>query len=270
MSGLGAGAARTVSDYIRAELAEVEPVGSGRLLGRAPVTPHLRNAAGGMRTGALLTLIDFAGGFAAGLASLPTGWVVTTSLHARLVAVAHVGPLRVDAEVARAGRASVVTPVMVRDEGAGEAVVARAVLTSAVLVPEGGPPQWERPARITVGTGSADPPPMPEWLGARVVGPDALEIGLEDRLRNPWGILHGGVVAMLVDLAAEHATGGITTDVVLHYLAPNRTGPVRAEVRPLVRRSDGTVCRVEVTDTAADRVTAVAITTSAPAPPPRP
>ena len=88
----------------------------------------------------------------------------------------------------------------------------------------------------------------------------------EDRLRNPWGILHGGVVAMLVDLAAEHATGGVTTDVVLHYLAPNRTGPVRAVVRPVARRSDGTVCRVEVTDTAADRVTALAITTSGPRP----
>ena len=128
MSGLGAEAARSVSDYIRAELAEVEPVGSGKLIGRAPVAPHLRSAAGGMRTGALLTLVDFAGGFDAGLASLPEGWVVTTSLHARLLATHHVGPLRVDAEVARAGRTSVVTPVTVHDEGAGDAVVARAVL----------------------------------------------------------------------------------------------------------------------------------------------
>lgn len=266
MNELGAAAARTVSDYIRAELAEVEPVGSGRLIGRAPVAPHLRNAVGGMRTGALLTLIDFAGGFDAGLASLPDGWVVTTSLHARLLTPAHVGPLRVDAEVARAGRSSVVTPVTVRDEGADDAVVARAVLTSAVLVPAGGPPQWERPARIAVGSPTADPRPTAEWLGIRVVSPTTLDIDLDDRLRNPWGILHGGVVAMLVDLAVEHTTGGITTDIVLHYLAPNRTGPVRAEVRPIARRSDGIVARVEVTDTAADRVTAVAVTTSSPHP----
>ena len=67
---------------------------------------------------------------------------------------------------------------------------------------------------------------------ARRSATDAVEIDLADRLRNPWGILHGGVVATLVDLAAEHATGGgCTTDVVLHFLAPNRVGPVRATAR---------------------------------------
>ena len=48
---------------------------------------------------------------------------------------------------------------------------------------------------------------------------------LAESLRNPWGILHGGAVASLIDLTAEHVTGGITTDVVLHFLAPNRVGP---------------------------------------------
>lgn len=264
MSGLGAGAVRSVTDFVRAEMTEPEPVGSGRMVGRAPVAAHLRNAVGGMHTGALLTVIDFAGGLAAGLAALPEGWVVTTSLHARLLATTHSGPLRFDAVVARAGRASVVTPVTVHDEGAADAIVARALLTSAVLVPAGGPPQWERPARIVPAVGPDAPPPISEWLGSRVVAAGTVEIDLEDRLRNPWGILHGGVVAMLVDTAAEEATAGTTTDVLLHYLAPNRTGPVRAEARAVARRTDGTVCRIEVTDTAAARVTAVAVTTSAP------
>ena len=57
--------------------------------------------------------------------------------------------------------------------------------------------------------------------------------------------------------------GGIVTDVVLHFLAPNRVGPVRAEVRVLGSRADGTICRVEVRDAGADRVTAVAIATAA-------
>ena len=95
-------------------------------------------------------------------------------------------------------------------------------------------------------------------------GDHAVEIDLADGLRNPWGILHGGVVATLVDLAAEHATNGAhTTDVVLHFLAPNRVGPVRAIARALGQRSDGTVLRVEVRDEGADRTTALAIVTAA-------
>jgi acyl-coenzyme A thioesterase PaaI-like protein len=82
---------------------------------------------------------------------------------------------------------------------------------------------------------------------------------LADGLRNPWGILHGGVVASLVDAAAEHASGGrATADVVLHFLAPNRVGPVRATARDL-----GTDrYRIEVRDVGSDRVTAVAVATS--------
>ena len=87
---------------------------------------------------------------------------------------------------------------------------------------------------------------------------------LAEQLRNPWGILHGGAVASLVDIAAEHASGGVTTDVVLHFLAPNRVGPVRATAEPVGarRRADGTVMRVEVRDVGADRVTALAIATA--------
>ncbi len=97
------------------------------------------------------------------------------------------------------------------------------------------------------------------------VGADAVEIDLADELRNPWGILHGGVVATLVDLAAEHASGGgYTTDVVLHFLAPNRVGPVRAIARVLGARADGKVLRVEVRDVGAQRTTALAIVTAAP------
>ena len=107
-------------------------------------------------------------------------------------------------------------------------------------------------------------PPVAEWLGARAVDGATIEIELADDLRNPWGILHGGVVASLVDLTAEHATrGGRTTDVVLHYLAPNRVGPVRATARRLGRRADGDVVRIAVRDEGAQRTTAVAIATCA-------
>jgi uncharacterized protein (TIGR00369 family) len=250
---------RDVGRYISADLWETE---SGRIAGRATRLDHLRGPSGGVRAGALLTLLDFAGGVCGGLASLPDGWVVSTNLAARMLPRVQRGPLRIESDVLRRGRNNVVTSVRILDEGADDALVADGVLTSAILVPEAGPPVWERPLRITLTDAPGPRPLMHEWVGARTPDAQTIEIDLADDLRNPWGILHGGVVATMVDLATEHATGAATTDVVLHFLAPNRVGPVRARALPLGARSDDEVCRVEVRDEGADRLTALAITTA--------
>jgi uncharacterized protein (TIGR00369 family) len=247
---------RGVSRYVRVDLREGD---AGHMVGHAPASAHLRGRHGGMRAGALLTLLDNVGGICAGLAALPDGWVVSTNLAARTIALTHTGPLRIDADVLRRGRNNVVTAVQIHDEGAADALVADGVLTSAILVPENGPPRHRRPLMLDAGPPPSGPEPLDEWLGVRTVAPDTVEIDLADELRNPWGILHGGVVATLVDIAAEHTTGGVTTDVVLHFLAPNRVGPVRAAVRSIGTRSDGEVCRVEVRDEGGDRLTGVAI-----------
>jgi uncharacterized protein (TIGR00369 family) len=253
---------REVSNYVGVTLREVDDL---VIAGHAPIAPHLCGPGGAVRSGVLLTMLDNVGGLNGGLAALPDGWVVSTNLAARVVARARRGPLRLDSRVLRRGRNSVVTEVGIRDEGAQDTLVASGVLTSAILVPENGPPQWERPVELgTLDGGTSPKPTVGEWLGARTIDDDTLEIDLADELRNPWGILHGGVVASLVDLTAEHATrGGWTTDVVLHYLAPNRVGPVRARARVLGRRSDGDVVRVEVRDEGAARTTAIAIATCA-------
>jgi uncharacterized protein (TIGR00369 family) len=263
----GSGNGREVGYFVGVTMREVADL---QLEGRAEIRPHLRGPSGGLRTGALLTMLDNVGGLNGGLAALPDGWVVSTNLAARVTAIARLGPLRIDSRVLRRGRNNVVTSVQIFDEGADEMLVASGVLTSAILVPENGPPQWSRPVVLEPPPGQVaiDMPAMPEWLGIRPAGEHALEIDLADGLRNPWGILHGGVVASLVDLTAEHAAGGTTTDVVLHFLAPNRIGPVRAQARVLGERSDGTVVRIEVRDEGAGRTTAIAIATSAPAAPP--
>jgi uncharacterized protein (TIGR00369 family) len=255
---------RDVSRYVRVEMQEVEGTAAGPVLvGRAPAAEHLRGPSGGVRGGALLTLLDNVGGLCGGLAALPEGWVVSTNLSARSVRLQHVGPFRIDARVLRQGRASVVTAVDIRDEGADDALVMDGVLTSAILVPQNGPPKWDRPLRLDPGEAPAEAPPhIPDWLGVRAVDGLTLEMPLRDTLRNPWGILHGGAVASLIDCTAEHATGGITTDVVLHFLAPNRAGPVRAVAEVIGQRADGTVLRVEVRDEGAARVTAVAVVTA--------
>jgi uncharacterized protein (TIGR00369 family) len=262
---------REVSRYVRVELHEVQPAadGSPRIEGHAPASAHLRGPGGGVRAGALLTMLDNVGGLCGGLAVLPDGWVVSTNLSARVVRLDHTGPFRIDARVLRQGRASVVTAVEIRDAGERDALVVDGVLTSAVLIPENGPPRWARPLVLGAGPPLVAPvPTIPDWLGARTIDDVTVEMQLTESLRNPWGILHGGAVASLVDLAAEHVTGGITTDVVLHFLAPNRVGPVRAAGTALGSRADGTVLRVEVRDEGADRVTALAVATAAPLPRP--
>ena len=256
---------RGVSRYLRVDLCEVEPSADGapRVFGYSPASQHLRAEGRGVRSGVLLALLDSVGGLCGGLAALPDGWVVSTNLSARTTTLDHTGPFRIEARVLRLGRASVVTAVEIHDEGASDALVVDGVLTSAILVPENGPPQWERP--LVLRSSEPEPPSqptVPEWLGSHPVDERTIEMPLADALRNPWGILHGGAVAALVDLAAEHATGGAATDVVLHFLAPNRAGPVRAVAEPLGTRADGTVARVEVRDVGADRVTALAVVTA--------
>jgi acyl-coenzyme A thioesterase PaaI-like protein len=261
-------AGRSVARYLGLTMEEVGEVreGAATVLGHAPAAPYLRSADGAMAMGALLGLADSVAGLCGGLAALP-GWVVSTNLMLRAVDLRVVGPIALRADVLRAGRNAVVTSIAIRDAGAADRLIADGALTSAVLVPEGGPPVYERPLRLLAP--ALDPETTPElaaYLGTRPVGADTLAIDVTEQVLNPWGIVHGGATAALVDLAARHATGGrATTDTVLHFLAPGRVGPVAAHVTTVGTRADGTLVRVEVRDRGADdRLMAVAVATVAP------
>jgi uncharacterized protein (TIGR00369 family) len=261
-------AGRSVARYLGLTLEEVGEAreGAASVAGHAPAPPYLRAPDGTIAMGALLGLADSVAGLCGGLAALP-GWVVSTNLMLRAADLDVVGPLALRADVLRAGRNAVVTEVHVRDAGADDRLVADGVLTSAVLVPDGGPPVYERPLVLTAPT--LDPtstPALADFLGTRARDADTLTIELTEQLRNPWGILHGGVTAALVDLAGRHATGGsATTDTVLHFVAPGRVGPVTARVVEVGTRADGVLVRVEVRDVgASDRLMALAVATVAP------
>jgi acyl-coenzyme A thioesterase PaaI-like protein len=262
-------AQRSVNQFFGVEQREIGDWANGEVVleGIAPVASHLRGANGGVRAGALLAMVDHVGGLGGGLAVLPDGWVVSTNLSLRVATLEHAGPLRLRADVLRRGRNAVLNRVQVRDDGADGALVADAVLTSAVLVPESGPPNFERPATLLPPPQPAMPP-LREWLAVRDEGDDTVVLDLRDELRNPWGIMHGAVVASIVDLAAEHAVGALVgapvvcADIVLHFLAPGRVGPVAARAVVLGERADGHVVRVEVRDRgASDRLMSFAIVT---------
>jgi uncharacterized protein (TIGR00369 family) len=232
--------------------------GGAELRGTVPVGDHLRNRDGSLAGGVLAGLVDSVGGLCGGLASLP-GWVVSTNLMLRVLGRDAVGPLHVDGEVWRAGRNAAVAGVRIAD---ARGPVATGALTSAVLVPAGGPPVFPRPVELVVPP-APEPPGLTEFVATTAVDDATLRLELTDALRNPWGILHGAVTAMLADLAGLHAARGVaTTDLVLHFLSPARVGPVEARAVVVGQRGDGALLRIELLDRGVeDRVVAVAVST---------
>lgn len=257
---------RHVSDYFRLERWELpSPDGDehpAAFAGRAPVDDHHRGPGGGLRTGGLLTNLDTLGGFTSGLAVLPD-WIVTTSLLATVSELDHVGPLRYRGDVLRRGRTSVVTALDVVDEGAGDRHVAAATMTCAILDPGAMELEFDRPFSSTMAPPLAHPVGPEEFFCIEPGEGPVTRLDLADRLRNPWGILHGGAVAMLADEAACRAAvahgptasgpaGVAAADAVLHYLRPVKVGPVEARCQVLGTRAGRTTVRVAIHDVGAD------------------
>lgn len=261
-----------MSDYFRLERWEIPPAdgteGFSEFGGRMPVDPHHRGAGGGLRTGALLTNLDSVGGFLSGLSVLPR-WIVTTSLMATVTRLDHLGPLRVHGRVLRRGRNSVVAGLDVADEGRGDALVAAATGTFAVLDPGDMNVAFDRPAVVPMPPPTPEAPPPEEFFRIRPGVGTTTRLELAGHLRNPWGILHGGAVAVLADVAAcravaqAHRAGRLpgrarsvehlaAADTVLHYLRPARVGPVEARCRVFGGPDGRALVRLAVHDVGAD------------------
>lgn len=267
MTGFAApGAGRSISTHLGLSMREVAVPGSELtgIDGVAPAATHLRGPGGNVSAGVLLTMIDSVGGLAAGLAVLPE-WVVSTNLMMTTARFDQVGPFAVTGRILRAGRKAVVSSVQVTDEGRDGALVADGVLTSAVLAPADGPPVWTRPLVLDASAPGPTPAPdLDEFFGIAAEDARTVVMPLAEHLRNPWGILHGGATAVLVEAAAGHVTGGDgrVADAVVHFLAPGRVGPVAARAEPVGERPDGDLVEVSVHDLGADdRRMAVAVVT---------
>ncbi len=256
---------RHVSNYFRLERWEIPPppgaVGEVALAGRSPVDLNQRGPAGGMRTGGLLTVADSLGGFLAGITVLPQ-WIVTTNLMATVFRVAHRGPLLLQAHVLRRGKNTVVAALDVVDEGDLAAAVAHIVMTCAVLDPGAMDLTFARPHSVPMPPAAPDAPGPEEFFGIEPGGGAVTRLQFADRLRNPWGILHGGATAMLADVAACRAVeaegpsprGGpvAAADAVLHYLRPAKVGPLEARCQVLGGPPDRRLVRVAIHDVGAD------------------
>lgn len=103
-------------------------------------------------------------------------------------------------------------------------------------------------------------PGLPAFLGLRI---DRIEAGrlvasieAKEEFRNPFGSMHGGILAGLVDhvLAAvlypviPRGSWAASTEFKLNYLAPVRSGTVTAEATVLSLSKRTAVVRVDVTN----------------------
>lgn len=144
--------------------------------------------------------------------------------------------------------------------GAGSELLAHAMITSVVLAdgprsPSPGLLERLRERRgVVAATGARRA--YREHLGIMVEDGSSCCVEIRDDLRNGIGVLHGGVVAGLVDAAATHAAAaagltGRSADLLVRYVAPARTGPVRAVAATLGTDPAGNLIRVEVLDAGA-------------------
>jgi len=206
------------------------------------VREALQDRRGGLHLGAITYTADMATGLAMGTAVLERDlWVVTTDLDVHLIAPVTAGPLRIEVEVLRAGETTVVSAFSLHDDGLGRSVGGGTATgrpfpfsfdRSLLKVPLGQPVDHGRTPASAGGH-------LLSELGFRVGEDATVEVDMADWLRNPWGILHGGVTACLVDVAGEVAGSAVLGQPVqpvgemVRYLAPGRVGPVRAVPRVL-------------------------------------
>ncbi len=245
----------TLSAYFRAVTIRAD---ERSLSTRLDLRDELLDDRGALRIGAVTYAVDVATGIASGVAVLDRDmWVVTTDLDVHVTAPIRVGPLRVDVEVLRAGATTAVAAFSLHDEGedrpAGGGTATGRPFSfdfdrSALEIPIG---------EEFAGPGSGRPvggDPIAAQLGFRVGEDGSVEVDVEDWLRNPWGMLHGGVTACLIDVAGEVAGSTAlgrsvrATSEMVRYLAPARVGPVRGLPRVLAVDDQRSLVEVRLVD----------------------
>jgi acyl-coenzyme A thioesterase PaaI-like protein len=225
-------------------------------------------------------VIDMAAGGLSRRAADPD-WVATSDIAIDLATPIPPGPCRIDCRLARRGRALVmleidllagrdgeerrhglataafaVLPNPGRDQGSGARGDGRDLAafdgeSSGVTSPR---------APIVHPPSARAPLPLHERLDLRLVdrARGVVEATLDDYVRNTFGALQGGVVAVLAEAAMLAATGRPLAALAVRYRALGRIGPFRTEVDRLPGAL-GEVLRATLHDCgAADAVVAVA------------
>jgi acyl-coenzyme A thioesterase PaaI-like protein len=248
-----------------------------------PVVPHVLDDTAAVRVGAIATLMDVAGASVA-LDSVLPDRTATVELAYQSAQPAREGPLFAIARALRAGSKQVMIDVELRgghgsDDPAHARPLGAGTMTFSRLPQRAdhAPIRISDAARAATGRSSMALPgcgldrPLLEQSGIRVL--DAargeLELDNHDWVRNSFGTLNGGMVAILLErageLAARAAAGARlgVCDLTVHYLGQTAKGPARTRTQIVRASGDHAVCRVELRDTSAnDALVALGVVTA--------
>lgn len=252
----------------------------GFQLERGPDIPHrivipapreTRAPHGGVRAGIVATGVDVVAAVLA-LRSLSPDWLATADLAVWTRSIEQVGPLVGEARVLRSGATTTVIEVGLVDSGNQSQPVAQSTATFVRIKRPQGTDLEEReeePGGVTV-VDFATPDagldaPFVDLIGYRILDARGGEIELprSEYTVNSFDSLQGGMVALLIELAAEAAAREASgrpcgvLDLSVRYLAPGPNGPYRTRAEPLRIDRDGALLRVEVHDIGANRCMAV-------------
>jgi len=218
----------------------------GREVGCLPAQAGLHRADGALPVGALVTLVDMVTGRTAQRAAAPA-YPITADIDLRLAGRGSFDEYLVTATLLHRGQRSCVLEAEISARR-GEHVE-RIGLASANFALF--PPLEDFPlGRVTSAEDGIDfgasraglTGPLPEQLGIRTCDAAAgrVEIDVDDYVRNPVGVLQGGVHAVLIEHAVElfsqHRTGSSAhiEAATLRYLSAGRVGPIQTTVRGAV------------------------------------
>jgi acyl-coenzyme A thioesterase PaaI-like protein len=233
----------------------------GREVGTLLLGPHLDTGDGVIPVGALVTLIDMVTGRTAQRAAAPR-YPITSDIDLRLTARRPCEELLVTATALHTGSRSCVLEAEIRGRTGTTFVALGTAQANFSMFP---PPKDLPLGSITtlseeIDFRAGEHPPAPsltEALRVRDGSPEAgtSELDVDDYVRNPVGVLQGGVHGILAERAAlrfAKSQGSGTAQIgemSLRYLAAARVGPVRTQVRAL---GPDSLLRVDLLDTGQD------------------
>ena len=250
--------------HLRAHLGvRLERTADDAVRGVFELCTRTRTSDGRLSLGALATIVDVGAMFAARVAQ-GGGAHVTTHLALRVPVQPTGRRLYIDSDVARAGRANVVSAVHVTDDAG--AVVGVATVTSGALRGTGGShqPDFQRPDGDFYDPPAVpgDGPPIDEFVTFTPVGiagtTRTYQAPFLETLRNVNGVLHGGGAAVLIEQAARRAVldAGMDSPAIdgldVHYVAPGLVGPFVIAVEAVGSGTGHVAMLVTLTDEGRD------------------
>jgi uncharacterized protein (TIGR00369 family) len=262
---------------LRDLLISVEFQEKTRCVVRAPVVSEICTDRGGVHVGVVGTLVDVLGATLA-IRALYPDWIATAGLSIYTIRPAKSGTVVASGTIIRAGQSINVIDVDISEESSGDThlstPIGSAIMTFSRLPRRKDTIEVEADSvnGVTFAVeGAGLSRRYLDEVGLQILDDTAgiVEIKMTEYVRNSFGAIQGGIVALLADIAgqcaARAATGQplITKDLTIHYLSQGKVGPFRTRARMLRQTNDTALTRVEVVDRGAnDRLLMVGMNTA--------